>query len=142
MAKLRVEWIVAGWAPGVRTILRSILFHSMTGLTGCEVESASAATAWDKPGTEVQRPTHRSAAANDRFAMGRTSLFGFSENARAGPDYSCSGRSFPLPVDNRERANLFRRLFLFRENFVWVQLGFERVDRNRTPKQNLLFISF
>src|SRR6267142_5954430 len=31
-AKLRVGWIVAGCAPGVRTIARSILFHCSTGL--------------------------------------------------------------------------------------------------------------
>jgi len=35
MAKLRVAWMVAGCAPGVRTITRSILFHCTTWLTGC-----------------------------------------------------------------------------------------------------------
>jgi len=34
MAKLRVGWMVAGWAPGVRTITRSVLFHWITWLTG------------------------------------------------------------------------------------------------------------
>src|SRR6516225_5272712 len=34
MAKLRVGWTVAGCAPGVRTITRSVLFHSTTWLTG------------------------------------------------------------------------------------------------------------
>ena len=40
MAKLRVECIVGGWAPGVRTIDRRVLFHSMTGLTACVDKSA------------------------------------------------------------------------------------------------------
>jgi hypothetical protein len=34
MAKLRVGWTVAGCAPGVRTITRSVLFHWITWLTG------------------------------------------------------------------------------------------------------------
>src|SRR5215831_19091010 len=34
MAKLRVGWTVAGWAPGVRTTTRSVLFHCSTWLTG------------------------------------------------------------------------------------------------------------
>ena len=34
MAKLRVGWMVAGCAPGVRTITRSVLFHSTTWLAG------------------------------------------------------------------------------------------------------------
>src|SRR5260370_41593317 len=39
IAKLRVGWMVAGCAPGVRTITRSIRFHCKTGLTGCGAES-------------------------------------------------------------------------------------------------------
>src|SRR6266446_3180368 len=35
MAKLRVAWMVAGCAPGVRTMTKSILFHCTTWLTGC-----------------------------------------------------------------------------------------------------------
>src|SRR6516164_3386884 len=34
MAKLRVGWMVAGCAPGVRTMTRSVLFHCTTWLTG------------------------------------------------------------------------------------------------------------
>src|SRR3984893_2860301 len=34
IAKLRVGWMVAGCAPGVRTMTRSILFHCTTWLTG------------------------------------------------------------------------------------------------------------
>src|SRR5205823_6532671 len=34
MAKLRVGWMVAGCAPGVRTTTRSVLFHCTTWLTG------------------------------------------------------------------------------------------------------------
>src|SRR6266478_1571542 len=34
IAKLRVGWMVAGWAPGVRTMTRSVLFHCTTWLTG------------------------------------------------------------------------------------------------------------
>jgi len=33
MAKLRVEWIVRGCAPGVRTIDSRFLFHWITGFT-------------------------------------------------------------------------------------------------------------
>src|ERR1700758_1334254 len=35
MAKLRVGWMVAGCAPGVRTIDRRVLFHCTTWLTVC-----------------------------------------------------------------------------------------------------------
>src|SRR5467141_801594 len=35
IAKLRVAWMVAGCAPGVRTMIKSILFHCSTWLTGC-----------------------------------------------------------------------------------------------------------
>src|ERR1700675_2630134 len=38
IAKLRVGWMVAGWALGVRTITRSALFHCTTGLTGAPEE--------------------------------------------------------------------------------------------------------
>src|SRR4029077_6999350 len=41
IAKLRVGWMVAGCAPGVRTITRSALFHCKTGLTDWEEESPS-----------------------------------------------------------------------------------------------------
>src|SRR5690349_16139940 len=34
IAKLRVGWMVAGCAPGVRTMTRRVLFHSTTWLTG------------------------------------------------------------------------------------------------------------
>src|SRR4029077_3780079 len=41
-AKLRVGWTVAGCAPGVRTIVRSVLFHCMTGLSCAAVDAAPA----------------------------------------------------------------------------------------------------
>src|SRR5216684_3059826 len=41
IAKLRVGWIVAGWAFGVRTITRSVLFHCTTGLRGWAEESST-----------------------------------------------------------------------------------------------------
>ena len=52
MAKLRVGWTVAGCAPGVRTITRSVRFHCTTWLTGfvawaiagARLAAASAAT--------------------------------------------------------------------------------------------------
>src|SRR6516225_1371024 len=43
MAKLRVGWIVAGWAPDVRTITRSVLFHSTTWLSGFVVWAVAGA---------------------------------------------------------------------------------------------------
>jgi hypothetical protein len=39
IAKLRVGWMVAGCAPGVRTITSSARFHCNTGLTGCAEEA-------------------------------------------------------------------------------------------------------
>src|ERR1700693_2061131 len=39
IAKLRVGWTVAGWAPGVRTIVRSVAFQLTTWLTTLTVES-------------------------------------------------------------------------------------------------------
>src|SRR5580692_6804734 len=41
-AKLRVGWTVAGCAPGVRTIVRSVLFHCITGLSCAAADSAQA----------------------------------------------------------------------------------------------------
>src|SRR6202035_2969978 len=35
IAKLRVGWTVADCAPGVRTIIRSVLFHWITGFRVC-----------------------------------------------------------------------------------------------------------
>src|SRR5437899_13088274 len=35
IAKLRVGWMVAGCAPAVRTMTRSVLFHCTTWLSGC-----------------------------------------------------------------------------------------------------------
>src|SRR4029077_3284667 len=51
MAKLRVGWMVAGCAPAVSTMLRSILFHCTTWLTGfvaCAVAGARLAAAASK----------------------------------------------------------------------------------------------
>src|SRR5580704_1068074 len=48
IAKLRVGWMVAGCAPGVRTITRSVLFHCATWLTGfvaCPIAGARFAAA-------------------------------------------------------------------------------------------------
>src|ERR1700730_14894893 len=39
IAKLRVGWIVAGCAPGVRTITKSVRFHCTTWLTGFVVSA-------------------------------------------------------------------------------------------------------
>src|ERR1700722_12089456 len=41
MAKLRVGWIVAGWAPGVRTIANRFWFHWMTGSIGCVAKAGA-----------------------------------------------------------------------------------------------------
>jgi len=40
MAKLRVGWTLAGCAPGVRTIVRSVLFHCITGFSCAAADSA------------------------------------------------------------------------------------------------------
>src|ERR1700752_1154745 len=60
IAKLRVEWIVAGCAPGVRTIVSNVRFHSITALTdwadGAALSCAEAPVlppAW----TDRQAPT-------------------------------------------------------------------------------------
>src|SRR4029077_7595380 len=68
IAKLRVGWMVAGCAPGVRTITRSIRFHCTTGLTGCGAESPGV---WSTASNEApfdpmacaERLAHRSASA-------------------------------------------------------------------------------
>src|SRR5216684_8537584 len=44
MAKLRVGWMVAGWAPGVLTIFTSSLFQSTTIAPDAEPAGAAAAT--------------------------------------------------------------------------------------------------
>jgi len=43
MAKLRVGWTVAGCAPAVRTMTRSVLFHCTTWLTGLVASSIAGA---------------------------------------------------------------------------------------------------
>src|ERR1700759_3940469 len=91
MAKLRVECIVGGWAPGLRTISSRVLFHSMTGFTDCEAGSGWSSllvtTTLANPVTELKKPAHRSAQAKILFAIKLTSPIGFSENARPWPDY-------------------------------------------------------
>src|ERR1700761_5023485 len=96
MAKLRVECIVGGWAPGVRTITSSVLFHSMTGFTDCEAESARSSllvtVMLANPVTGLKRPAHRTANAKILFTIRFTAPIGFSERcqALAGPR-TCRG---------------------------------------------------
>src|SRR6267154_1770924 len=74
MAKLRVGWIVAGWAFGVRTITRRVLFHCTTGLTGRAAESSASwrtlsAGAPKDPLDIIERPRQRVANAIKIFDM-------------------------------------------------------------------------
>src|SRR5205814_7488146 len=62
-AKLRVVWMAAGCAPGVRTIARSILFHCRTGLrvetAGPSLEGCSSSVGAPKDfGTCAERLAH------------------------------------------------------------------------------------
>src|ERR1700731_3840739 len=81
IAKLRVEGIVGGWGPGVRTIFRRALFHSMTELTGAVDVAAERSSlslfVTATPVRGIERPAHRSASVNNPFAIGLTSRFGF-----------------------------------------------------------------
>src|SRR6266853_1703302 len=99
IAKLRVEWIVGGWAPGVRTISSRVLFHSMTWFTDCEAEAgrSSLLVMLPKPVTELKKPAHRNASAKTLFTIEFTSPIGFSENSRAWPDHRCRGIGIPTP---------------------------------------------
>src|SRR6267154_4557329 len=74
MAKLRVGWIVAGWAFGVRTITRRVSFHCTTGLTGRAAESSASwrtlsAGAPKDPLAITERPRQRVANAVKIFDM-------------------------------------------------------------------------
>src|SRR5260370_34226657 len=74
MAKLRVGWIVGGWALGVRTITRRVLFHCTTGLTGRAAESgapwcSSSAGAPQDPLAITERPRQRVTNAIKIFEM-------------------------------------------------------------------------
>src|ERR1700722_10828733 len=86
IAKLRVECMVGGWAPGVRTINSRVLFHSMTGFTDDVAEagwsSLLVTVILAKPVTELKKPAHRNASAKTLFTIEFTSPIGFSENAR------------------------------------------------------------
>jgi hypothetical protein len=86
IAKLRVECIEAGWAPGVRTIASRALFHSITGLTESveAAESSSSLTSvtlaeqdWD-----TQRERHKNVHERIPFTTTLTSLSQFGENAQ------------------------------------------------------------
>src|ERR1700761_2124798 len=83
MAKLRVECIVGGWAPSVRTITSRVLFHSMTGFTDCEAESAWSSSLVTvmlaNPVTGLKRPAHRTANAKILFTIRFPAPIGFSE---------------------------------------------------------------
>src|SRR5712664_4133082 len=97
IAKLRVEWIVGGWAPGVRTIASRALVHSMTGLTDCGAEAGGSAllvpaalfvaAALAEPVTELQKPAHRNASVKTLFCIDLPLQLDSRENARAGPDH-------------------------------------------------------
>src|ERR1700688_3097765 len=80
IAKLRVEWIVGGWAPGVRTITSRVLFHSMTEFTdwGAEAGGSSLLVTGTlaKPVTELQRPAHRHASVKILLSIEFTSPVG------------------------------------------------------------------
>src|SRR5258708_18042571 len=102
MAKLRVEWIVGDWAPGVRTIASSVLFHSMAGLDDCEAgwSSLSVAAALAKPVT--QKPAHRIASVRTLFPIEITSPSEFSVNAGVWPDHRRGGGPIlPFPLNEQ-----------------------------------------
>src|SRR5207249_5039308 len=86
IAKLRVGCTVAGWAPGVRTITRSVLFHWTTGLTelaadSCEFRGSSWSAAALQRVTCVERLAQRSISVITYFGIG-TSPFSFFLNIR------------------------------------------------------------
>jgi len=79
MAKLLVEWMVAGCAPGVLRIIRRLLFHSTTGLT--ETVEPSDRTASSAPWLELakevwdaEKAINRTAHKNILFTTELTSL--------------------------------------------------------------------
>src|ERR1700692_4228860 len=94
IAKLRVECIVGGWAPGVRTITSRVLFHSMTGFTDDGAVTGSSllvtgfvAGALAKPVTGLQKPAHRNASVKILFSIEFTSPVGFTGRVRAWPEH-------------------------------------------------------
>src|ERR1700722_9524520 len=89
MAKLRVEWMVGDWAPGVRTIVRRVLFHSMTALTDCAAEGPSSSPLSAKPVDGIKRTAHTSMSVEHRFAM-EVSLGLNSVNFQNGAEHRCS----------------------------------------------------
>src|SRR6202040_2464194 len=107
MAKLRVECIVGDWAPGVRTIVSSVLFHSMTGLADCAGwSSLFVAAALAKPVAELQKPAHRIASVRTLFPIEITSPSGFSANAGAWLDHRRGGGPV-LPTRITEQGRLY-----------------------------------
>src|SRR5439155_15601079 len=72
-AKLRVAWLVAGCAPGVRTIARSILFHCRTGLrdrtAGPFVECSSSVGGPKDVGIWAERLAHSKASVTKTFVI-------------------------------------------------------------------------
>jgi hypothetical protein len=82
IAKLRVEWIVGGWAPGVRTITSKVLFHSITWFTGWGAEAGGSSLfvmgTLAKPVTELQRPAYRHASVKILLSIEFTSPVGFT----------------------------------------------------------------
>jgi hypothetical protein len=68
MAKLRVEWMAAGCAPGVLRITRRLLFHSTTGLT--EAVEPSERTASSAPWLELAKEIWAAEKAINRTAHG------------------------------------------------------------------------
>jgi hypothetical protein len=68
MAKLRVEWMAAGCAPGVLRITRRLLFHSTAGLTKAVEPSDGAAS--PAPWVELAKEIWAAEKAINRMAHG------------------------------------------------------------------------
>jgi hypothetical protein len=79
MAKLRVEWMAAGCAPGVLRITRRLLFHSTTGLTEAVERSDGTASSasWLEPAKEIwaaEKATNKTAHESILLTTELTSL--------------------------------------------------------------------
>src|SRR6201996_769862 len=137
MAKLRVECIVGGWAPSVRTITSRVLFHSMTGFTDCEAESAWSSSLVTvmlaNPVTGLKRPAHRTANAKILFTIRFPAPIGFSER-RQSPgrttDLSWSVESHA--IETQRGKSLFQHsagLHRLTELAVMAARSYHRTDR-------------
>src|SRR5215469_7718594 len=125
MAKLRVGWMVAGCAPGVRTITRSALFHCTTWLTGF-VAWAIAGARLTVASTAAVVPASNMGFMSDLTQVAVKASWSTQLKGPAASSDRASrpvGKSAALPIETATLLGLFRLNHISRPRGYSVRLA-------------------